>query len=174
MLGAPGAAGMAAGFAMGGLTGGLIVAANVAVMMAGGLLINSMLGPSTPSFDSPTSNMNGFNSSPTYGWGQQLNQTQEGGAIPVIYGTVRTYPTVISQYVTSDNEKQHLHSLYAVAEGEITSISDIMVNDQPITSYTDISWDWRAGTNTQSIINGFDNLRSDQSVNLIKQLLVIV
>jgi len=160
--------GMVGAGVYGGVSGALIFGAiQAGIVIGGGMLINSMLPPSTPSFDSPTSNMSGHSTSPTYGWGQQANPTQEGGAIPVVYGTIRTYPSVISQFVRSTDDKQHLYILYAVAEGEVTSISDIIINDQPSSSYTDIEFDWRAGTNTQTIINGFDNLRTDQSVNLL-------
>lgn len=161
-------AGMVGAGAYGGLQGAIIYGAiQAGIVIGGGMLINGMLPPSTPSFDSPTSNMSGFDSSPTYGWNQQSNPTQEGGAIPVVYGTIRTYPSVISQFVRSTDEKQHLYILFAVAEGQVTSINDIIIDDQPLSSYTDIEFDWRDGSNTQTIINGFDNLRTDQSVNLL-------
>lgn len=138
----------------------MIGIATAGVMMAGGMLINSLLGPSMPS-TSPVQNMQ---SSPTYGWDNVQNQSAEGVPLPIVYGKTKIIPPIISQYVETVNNKQYLNILYALCDGEIASVSDIMINNNPIGYYSNVTSEIRTGTNTQTLIPSFDNTRVDTSV----------
>lgn len=161
MMGVSGTAlGMSAGMAIGGLSGAMIVGANIGVMMLGGMLINSLMAPDMPSTTPTTS----IASSPTYGWDNVQNQSAEGIALPIVYGKTKIVPPIISQYVETKDNKQYLNILYALNNGEITSVSDITINNNPITYFNDVTYEVRNGTNSQTLIPSFDNTRVDQSV----------
>lgn len=152
-----GAMGMVSGTVAFGLASGALSAG---MMIAGGMLINTLLPPSSIS-NSPTQSIE---SSPTYGWDSVSNQSAEGIALPIVYGKAKLTPPIISQYVESKNNKQYLNIMYALNDGEITAVSDIMINDNPISYYTDVTYDVRLGTNSQALIPAFDNTRVDTSV----------
>ena len=54
---------------------------------------------------------------------------------------------------------QTVKVLFAVSEGEISSIDDILLNKVSIANY-DASFDWRAGTSNQTVIPGFVDTES--------------
>lgn len=141
-----------------GVAGSMITAAT---MIAGGMLINSLLPPSMPSVGA----IDNIASSPTYGWDSAKNSMNEGTPLPIVYGKTKIVPPVISMYVESKDNKQYLNVLYALNDGEITSVSNIMINDNPISYYNNVSYSVRLGTNTQTIIPSFDNTRVDTQVN---------
>ena len=156
-------AGPAAGAILGtteGLAYGILAGAFTAI---GGMIVNALLPIPTPDFNNPANS--GYSSSPTYGWGDAFNPVQEGAAIPVVYGTARVIPPVISQYVETIGSKQYLNILYAVNDGEVTSISDIEINGNPVALYSGVTTDVRLGTNTQTLIPAFDNTRVDIGVS---------
>lgn len=140
-------------------TGTAIIQAGV--MIAGGMLINALLPPSMASVGS----VDGTASSPTYGWDNAKNQMNEGTPFPIIYGKTKIVPPIISMYVEAKDNKQYLNVLYALNDGEITSVSNIMINDNPISYYNSVTYDVRLGTNTQTLIPSFDNTRVDTQVN---------
>ncbi|MFZ2967915.1 MAG: host specificity factor TipJ family phage tail protein [Sulfuricurvum sp.] len=155
-------AGMVGAGVYGGLSGALIFGGlQMGVMMAGGMLINSLMAPDMPSSTPTTS----IASSPTYyGWDNVQNQSTEGIALPIAYGKTKIVPPIISQYVETKDNKQYLNILYALNNGEITLVSDITINNNPITYFNDVTYEVRNGTNTQTLIPSFDNTRVDQSV----------
>lgn len=132
------------------------------VMIGGGMLINSLLPPPTP--DLGGSNLGGLQDSPTYSWSASQNPIGEGTAIPIVYGKAKITPLVISQYVEVYGDKQYLNLLYALNDGEIASVSDIKINDNPITYYDNMTYDVRLGGNIQTLIPSFDNTRIDNGV----------
>ena len=66
----------------------------------------------------------------------------------------------INRPSTSDINKQYLNVLISVGEGEIESIDDILINDNPIENYKDIDVFYRYGTNDQTPIAGFQDLHN--------------
>jgi hypothetical protein len=161
------AAGLAAVNAIGATTAlgyygamGIMYGVQLGVMVGGGMLINSLLAPSVAS-STPTQSIE---SSPTYGWENAGNQSAEGISLPIIYGKARITPPVISQYVETVGNKQYLNILYALCDGAIASVSDIMINDNPISYYTDVVTYIRLGANAQTLIPSFDNTRVDNAV----------
>lgn len=154
-------AGMVGAGVYGGLSGALIFGGlQMGTMMIGGMLINSLMSPDMPSSTPTTS----IASSPTYGWDNVQNQSAEGIALPIVYGKTKIVPPIISQYVETKDNKQYLNILYALNNGEITSVSDITINNNPITYFNDVTYEVRNGTNSQTLIPSFDNTRVDQSV----------
>ena len=155
-------AGPAAGAIFGEGTTAAAIAAGVFVAV-GGMVVNALIPLPNPDFNNPSGQ--GYAQSSTYGWGESYNALEEGGTIPLVYGTARIVPPVISQYVETVGNKQYLNILYAVNDGEVTSISDIEINNNPVSFYSGIQIDTRLGTNTQTVIGNFDNTRVDVGVS---------
>lgn len=104
--------------------------------------------------------------SPTYGWDGIAQTRTEGIPVGVIYGEHRVGGNVINEYIRTDGDKNYLHSLAALCEGEIEDITDIYVNDNPIENYDGVVTTERYGTNSQTPIPDFEDLHSLQSVNV--------
>lgn len=131
------------------------------VMVAGSLLINSVLSPSTPSL----SLNDNLSTSTTYSWDESYNKFQQGLSIPKVFGTHKVTPHLISKYIETIDNKQYFNGLYAVNDGEVNSITDIKINDETIDNFTDVIYEIRTGTLNQSLITNFDNIRSDKPIN---------
>lgn len=57
--------------------------------------------------------------------------------------------------------KQTMRLLFALSEGEIEGIDDILINSASISNYaSSITWDWRSGTVDQSVIKGFSEVEA--------------
>ena len=131
------------------------------IMLAGGLLINAILSPSTPSL----SINDNLSTSTTYSWDESYNKFQQGLSVPKVFGTHKITPPLISKFIETVDNKQYFNGLYAVNDGEILSISDIKINDESIDNFTDVIYEFRTGTLNQSLIQNFDNIRSDKAVS---------
>jgi predicted phage tail protein len=131
------------------------------IMLAGGLLINSVLSPSTPSL----SLNDNLSTSTTYSWDESYNKFQQGLSIPKVFGTHKITPPLISKYIETIDNKQYFNGLYAVNDGEVNSITDIKINDETIDNFKDVTYEIRNGTLNQLLIPNFDNIRSDKPIN---------
>jgi predicted phage tail protein len=111
-------------------TGAQIAAANAALTVgftvAGAMLVNSLLAPPKPKRDKDTS---------SYGIDGAKNTSAEGVVVPVCYGTFRMAGNILSNYVVNDDKTQILYMLICAGEGEVAGLTDIQLNDQPITSF---------------------------------------
>jgi len=145
-------AGMIAGF------GGLSLmhaVAGVGVMLAGGMLINSIMPkPSlkSPDFDGDYTQ--------TYSWNPVTLQKQ-GIVIPRFYGRNKLYGNVIAVNAepdATDETKQNLNIVLSLCQGPIQSISNIQINDQPVENYDNVIVDTKLGLLDQTVIsfNGSD------------------
>ena len=153
-----------------GATGGVFGAMNatwqaisaMAILTIGGMLITSVFGLGVTPGTSETSD-----SSTTYGWDTQDNLTTQGGAYPITYGTVRVTGQIIAQHVYSsdDNDDQYLNFLLCGGEGEVDYVSDILIDDNPISYYDDVTSEIRLGTNTQTSLDNFSQTYSDQTIS---------
>ncbi len=133
-------------------------------MAAGGMLINAILPPQIPSYDGGT--LSNIQNSATYSWDLKGNSVEQGKPVPILYGTHRVTPPLISQYVETKDNLQYLNVLYAVADGETTiNTSSIKINDEPISNFNSVTMYTRDGTLDQSIIGIFDDTHSDKQVN---------
>ena len=146
-----------------GLTGELATGVGAGLIMAGGaLLVNAVLPPAMP--DTPHLGTDAWNESPTYGWGP-LQQTEgQGRAIPILFGRMRVAGQVISKFVSVSGNKQYYNRLLGVADGsDPVSISDIRINDQPVSYYKGVSTHTRPGAVDDAVIPGFDEVVVQQN-----------
>ncbi len=148
-------------FGLTGWTAGLV---GLGIAVAGGLVINWLVPPNQ---DTPQLDFKGdWGSSSTYGW-EITNQTQPGFSIPVVYGTHRTGGQVIAEYVTTDGDNQYINMLLAVSEGEVSSVSDVWINNQPATNYSEVTTSTKTGTNTQNPISNFNDVYIDHPADAV-------
>ncbi|MBP2639327.1 MAG: hypothetical protein H6Q66_278 [Firmicutes bacterium] len=131
---------------------GIIRGAAVAV---GGVLINHWF---------PAAKPDKINADPSYNWGSAQSQSGQGNALAVTYGTMRTAGQIVAQHVSSDNEKQYLNVLLCGGEGPVDSISDIRINDNPISFYSEVTSEIRLGDNDQLAIANFNETYIDQDL----------
>jgi len=139
-----------------------------AVLIAGGMLVNTLL-PLPSATDSSNTSLE--NVSPTYAFSGGSNAREAGSSLPIMLGTARVTPPVIGSYLSLDGDKQYLNVLMAVNDGEVDSISDIEINSQAITNYNNISFYTTQGTENQSAIGNFRD--SETTVSLQRNLNVI-
>ena len=105
-------------------------------------------------------------SSPTYGW-DGISITQEVGIpIAIVYGEHKVGGNIVNQYVRTDGDKQFLNLLVSLGEGEIQSISDVKVNDNPNANFEDIELTYKYGTNDQTVIANFQDLHNINPLNV--------
>ncbi len=115
----------------------------------------------------PNSNLGGTGmdeGSPTYGWNGAQATQEVGIPIGVVYGEHRVAGNIINQYIWTDGDKNYLNMLIALGEGEIESISNIKINDNPIANFDAVEQHTRMGTNAQSMISYFNDLHNVYSV----------
>jgi Phage-related protein, tail component len=108
--------------------------------------------------------------SPTYGWDGIHQVCEVGIPVSVIYGQHRTGGNVINEYVSSDGDKNYLHSLTCLCEGEIESIDEGQIDNNPIENYTGITVTKRYGTNDQTVIPNYEDLHN-MSVSIDVEML---
>lgn len=153
--GAGAAFGAAAGSALGISAAAGTALVSAGVMMAGTMAINALLPPATPK--TPATG-NDYDSSPTYGIDGPKNISTSGIPVPVIYGEAWFGGNFIQSYVDNVGDDQYLNLLVNLGEGPIDSVSDIYVNDQPISSYNNVQIWFRNGTANQEMIPYFDDI----------------
>lgn len=143
-------------------TAGMAYAAAVgtAVGVAGGILVGLLCPYDMTGKDDESS---------TYSWGVTgENSNREGVVWPVLYGTARITPPIIGKYIECVDDKQYLNLLYAIADHSITDIDEtsIRLNDNPVVKDEDnLTWEYRLGATTQSVIQNFTDLRDMRSIN---------
>ena len=130
-------------------------------------IINPPTMPELPSFVGPN---DASGSDPNYSWSGARLVTQPDGPVNILYGQHEISGTLIMQYVSTSGNKNYLHMLIALGEGEIdgimksdlsgvcTSIANlpyIKINGQLLENFEGVQWNYRTGTNDQSIIPGF-------------------
>jgi len=127
-----------------------------AVGLVGGTLINHWF---------PAAKADQVETQSSYNWSNAQAQTGQGNALAVTYGTMRTAGQILAQHVSSADEEQYLNILLCGGEGPIDSISDIRINDNPISYYKDVTVETRLGANDQTVIANFNDTYDDQSLD---------
>ena len=139
------------------------------IMIAGAALVNAVLPPGAPDQLGLPS---GLGNSPTYGWGADTNAVYEGGTLPVLYGTHRVIPPRVGKYVSTEDGKQVLNLLFAVAGHALDAISNVEINDTPYEDYNDsgvpasVVITTRLGANDQTAIPAFLNTIAENPVGV--------
>ena len=112
-----------------GAIGGKIIGAVVGV--GGTFLLNQLLPPPLPDVPELETSLNQSN---TYSWQPSRNRINIGDALPVIYGEHFVTPHLLN-FFTVSSDTQELRLLFILAEGEITSVTDITINNVPVENY---------------------------------------
>jgi len=113
----------------------------VVTLTAGGMLINSLMPP--PAIQGSSTNRQ-IDDSPTYGWQGGVNPTEEGRAIPVIYGNELSVPQVINFYKEIIDGWEWAHWLLCVGEGLTNNVpteDDIYIGDVLLSSFDPTDFD---------------------------------
>ena len=157
------------GFSIAGLTFALTVPQMLMVASIAYTIYSYVSAPS------PHKPKNALDSSPTYGWDGMKLSMQSSTVVPVVYGEHLTGGNLITRFITSDGDKNYINMLIALCEGEIEGImkedlsgvcsgpSDIpyiLINNNPFSNFQNIVWSWRNGTQDQSIIPGFQDIKA--------------
>lgn len=146
----------------GGLSGALIYGGlQMAFIVAGSLLINSILTPSTPTAGNLVSPEL---ESSTYSWTGIQTSRDLNKPIPVLYGTHALGGTVINNRFTYNGNDDWISMQIALCHGEIETITEdnMKINDSTYSSFitsseNTINYDYRVGTFDQSIMTGFSD-----------------
>ncbi|MCL5884898.1 MAG: host specificity factor TipJ family phage tail protein [Deltaproteobacteria bacterium] len=149
------------------MTGAMLSAG---VMIAGGLIVNSVFPPAI--FDLGANTATSLEKSSTYGWEQGVNSLLEGAMLPELFGTHRITPPLIAKYVETPGDSQFLNLLYAVAGHEIDSLpgEHVRINDTEIGPPSAPNFqsvtppEVRLGLPTQAIVPFFDRTVTDTAV----------
>lgn len=147
-----------------------VVAATLLAITIGYSIYQATQKPKMPNFGGLATG-SFEDSSPTYGWdGIRTLQGEVNVPIPIGYGRHRVGGNIINQFVRTDGEKQYLYLLLALAEGPVSSIGNIQINDNPIENFADVQVVTRLGTNDQEPIPNFEELHqvNEVSVNVLK------
>ena len=139
-----------------GVVGAILTVASIALTAYS--VYQAIMAARQPGFGSSGEGLDA--NSPTYGWDGIRTVQEVGIPVKVLYGEHRTGGNIINQFISTDGDKQYLNMLIAVGEGEIESIDDILVNDNPIENFSDIVVEKRYGTNDQTIIQNFGDLHN--------------
>lgn len=139
-------------------TSAMYLAVQASIMVAGGMLVSSLIGPSPQKL---TNSGNDLDNSQTYGWSPVTKQ-QQGIPIPKFYGLNKVYGNIISAYTAidpADATLQRLNMAIGLCRGPVKGITksdgtnyDITINDQPFQYYSDVFIDERLGTNLQTVL----------------------
>lgn len=135
--------------AVGATAGGMALTAGITI--AGGMLVNALLPPAKPSM----SNVKDTSESPTYGIDGAKNTQTEESIVPLIYGEFRYAGNYVNIKTENSGNTQIVYAQAVVSEGEIESITDFEVQEQPLSNFSDVAVVTRNGTATQSVVGWF-------------------
>lgn len=150
-----------AGPAVLGFTAGSVgfYAAVAGITIAGSMLVHSIFAPSKKTDTSGTSTS-------TYGIDGPKNTSTEGMPVPVCYGKFRMAGNIVGLHVENEGDNQILFVLINAGEGPVADITDVRLNDNPITDYKNAEMQVRLGRPEQSVIPWFADTVVPQSKNL--------
>ena len=144
---------------MGSWTIGSYIAA-AGVMFLGSSLMGRFMGGNVDLGSYDTGNQN---EESTYSWNGVQTMEGQNNAIPITYGKVKSGGQTIGKFVSIADNKEYLNWLVSAGEGELT-ITDVRLNDNPISNYSGVSLELRSGTNNQSVISNFNDTFFTKSV----------
>jgi hypothetical protein len=119
-----------------------------AVSIGGNLLINTFMGltPATKS------------NQPSWAFGGPTTLASPGVVIPKGYGTFRSAGNIIASFIDLEGADQYINALVCYGFGPARSISDIQINSKSISSYTNVQYYLRYGTNDQTAVPAFNRV----------------
>lgn len=110
------------------------------LMLIGGLVVNSLLPPASPSLDTPDNALG----SRAYSWSPH-NTEQQGIPIAAWFGRNRVYGNIVNSFIDTASNKQYLNLVICLGMGPIHSISNIEINGQPLRSFKEVQREVRFG-----------------------------
>lgn len=125
-------------------------AAALAINVGIGLINAFLLTPKPPK-------QNSGDSSTSYGIDGAKNSATEGIPYPVVYGEFRTAGNFSDCYTVNDGDIQYLYLRAILNDGLIDSVSDIEINEQPISNFTDVETRIAYGSLDQDVNEWFAN-----------------
>jgi predicted phage tail protein len=141
---------------------GLSAAASKALLssiitIGGSMLISALLPAPKP--DLPDRRTSDSSSSPSYGIDGPKSTAREDAPVPAVYGTFRVGGNRINYYAenTDNGKAQDLFMQFAVSEGPIDAISDIQINNQPISNFKGVETAVRMGERGQQPLAWFND-----------------
>ncbi len=120
--------------------------------------------PKMPSFDTVGEGMDA--ESPTHSWDGIRTTSDFGRPIPIIYGERAVGGNVINEYISTDGDKSFLNTLLSVCHGEVESVTLRRINRNPAENYSDYNFNYRLGTNTQTVIKHFEDIHRLKSLSI--------
>jgi predicted phage tail protein len=136
------------------------------VLSIGYSIYQYMNQPRMPDFNLGVASGGIDEGSPTYGWNGVQTIQEVGVPVAVVYGEHKIGGNIINQFLWEDGEKHYLNVLLALCEGEIESIGDIEINNNPSVNFDGIAISKRYGTNDQNLIDNFEDLHNLYPVNV--------
>ena len=131
--------------------------AAAAVMFIGSTLISRFTGKQDMgNYDVKTD--------PTYSWDGVSTMEGQNNAIALTYGTVLSGGQSIGKYVEVRDNKEYLNWLVAAGEGPL-EISDVQINDNPVSYYEGMTLETMPGTNDQDPISNFNDTYFTKTLN---------
>jgi len=119
------------------MVGGYAIAAwlaNAAISMAISYIIGRIFKPDTPE----TGQNN--KASAVYNLNASQNQAKKGQPIPITYGSVRMYPSMIyPPYYKYDNNEEYLYHLLCLGQGDM-GVNSLLIGDQDFTDNPSVEW----------------------------------
>lgn len=137
--------------ALGISTSAMAAVTAAAIAIGGNMLISAFLGPGGGG---------GQSAGLTYDPTGPKTLAQPGTPIPKGYGTMGWGGNIISSFVTQDGKDEYLNILVSFGFGPAANVQDIFLNQKPLSSYPDLSYHIRYGTNDQTTIPGFDTIEN--------------
>lgn len=141
-----------------GLSGIVALMATAAAVAIGGYLINTLLPPTMPKA--------GKEEGTNYGYDGAKNTAKEGVAIPVVYGTFRVAGNYVDMFTENVDDSQYLYGRTILSDGEIDSVTDIEINDQPIADFQSVTYGTTPGSNSDAVNPNFGRAISQQAKNV--------
>ena len=125
-------------------------AAALAINIGIGLVNAFLLTPKPPK-------QNGGDTDRSYGIDGAKNSATEGIPYPVVYGEFRTAGNFSDCYTVNVGDTQYLYVRAVLNDGEIAGVSDIEINEQPLSSFTDVQTRIALGRLDQDVNDWFAN-----------------
>ncbi len=110
----------------------------------------------------PTKANTGARESNVYNFEGIHDSFSPGNPVPVIYGRMRVGVQLLMYYVdvVANGRGQEMSMLCGVCEGEVLCIKDVELNGTLATDIASVTVTTRLGTNSQTVITGFDRVKN--------------
>ncbi len=128
-----------------------------ALMLAGGLVVNALLPPTTAG---STSSSDSSKDSQAYAWSPQ-NTEQQGIPLARWYGFHKVYGNIISSFIETLGYDQFLNAIICIGLGPVAGLGDFHINDQPAANFKDVSIQCKYGTLGQAAMSGFTDTKTE-------------